>query len=476
MGRGKSMVEHDVLVIGSGSGGSVAERALAEGLDVGLIDRGPIGGTCMNVGCVPSKLLIFVADRVTDIRASGKLGITAEVTDIDFTSVMSRMREGVARRQDRVREGLSAAEGLTFYEGVGRFVAERTVRVNDEILKGERVFIASGARPLVPPIDGIEDVDFITNETVLGLETCPDSVIMIGGGYIGTEYAHFLAAMGADVKLIQRDPLLVPNEEEEVSRLLEKRLSERMEVHTSTSVSRVRRKGNGYVATATAGEGGEMEFHGEAVFLAAGRRSNADLIEVEKGGVETTDDGYVSANNRLETSAENVWALGDAIGKAMFTHAASRESVIAWRNSRGESQVEMDYSAVPHAIFTDPQIAAVGMTEKEVRDRERDYVVGRAEYMDVTKGEAMLARDGFAKALVDAGSGRILGFHIIGPHAPILIQEVANAMALGSTAADLMSAMHVFPAMSEIVTRALSDLKRPGDTGRTDEREEREQR
>ena len=456
------MTEYDVVVLGSGSGSHIVTRALKEGMSVGWIDEGPLGGTCMNVGCIPSKMLIHVADRVMEIREAGRLGVMADISAIDFVSVMIAMREVVARRQNTLLEAIKSWDNLTFYRERARFTGERTLKVGEEEeIRGGKVFVATGARPLVPPIEGMEDIDYITNESVLDLESPPRSTVVIGGGYIGTEYAHFLSAMGAEVTLLQREPSLVPAEDEQVSELLESRLKERMDVRTSTTVTGVRQSGNGYVVAAEGEGDGELEFFAESVFLAAGRRSNADRLDAESGGIELDDAGYIAVNGKLETSADRVWAFGDAIGKAMFTHAANRESVIAWHNSTSEDQVEMDYAGVPHAVFSWPQVAAVGITEREARESGRDYLVGVASYSDVAKGEATRERDAFAKAIVDAESRRILGFHIVGPEAPVLIQEVVNAVTAGQDVGDVTSSMHIHPALSELVTAALHRVAKP---------------
>ncbi len=455
------MTEYDVLVIGSGSGATIAERALREGLKVAIIDRGPLGGTCMNVGCVPSKMLIFPADRVMEIRESGMLGVDAHIDGIDFADIMERMRRGVRNRRRAFERNLHSADHLTVYESDARFVDERTLEVEGKRVRGQKVFVVSGARPVVPPIDGLDSVDYLTNESVLELEKRPESVVIVGGGYIGVEYAHFLSAMGVEVTLIEMGDRLVPAEERSASELLERRLSERMTVLTNTTVTSIGRDKDGIIARSES-EGGEEGTHRAThLMLAVGRRSNADILDVEKGGIETDERGYIKVNDRLETSAERVWSFGDAIGRAMFTHAANREAVIAWYNATHDEPIEMDYSSVPHAVFSWPQIASVGLTELEARENGLDYLVGELGYSAVTKGEAMRASDGFAKALVERGTRRVVGFHIAGPYAPILIQEVVDVMADRGTVDDITTAIHIHPALPELIVDALESLTEP---------------
>lgn len=228
------MKEYDVIVIGSGSGSIISEQALAHDLKVALVDKGPLGGTCLNVGCIPSKLLIFPADRVREIQEAERLGIQAEIKNIDFRAIMKSMRSVIQENQNHVREGTHTIPGLDFYEDTGYFIDDYTMEVGGEKIRGQKIFIVSGARPLVPPIKGIEDVDYLTNETLLMLEERPESLITVGGGYIAAEFAHFFSAMGTRVTMLQRADRIVKEEEPEISDLLKKEMEKRMDIHTST--------------------------------------------------------------------------------------------------------------------------------------------------------------------------------------------------------------------------------------------------
>lgn len=454
--------EYDILVIGSGSGASIVDTALRRGLRVAWVDKGPLGGTCLNVGCIPSKMLIFPADRLMEIQEAGKLGIDVEVRAVDFRAMMERTRRTVRETQEGIRQGIRHTHGLDFYELEGFFVDDRTMQVGEERIRGEKVFIASGARPLIPPIEGIETADYLTNDNLFQLREQPESLVIIGGGYVGVEMAHFFAAVGTRVTILQRNERLVPGEEPEISALLRRKMAERMEIHTRTEVVGVEQRDEGLLVIARDLDTGERRTFATArLLIAAGRRSNADLLRVEAAGIEVDERGYVRVNDYLETNREKVWALGDANGRAMFTHVANREAMIAWHNSNSDHKIAMDYQAIPHAVFSHPQIASVGLTEAQARGAF-DYLVGRAGYQDVAKGEAMMESDGFAKAIVERESGRIRGFHIIGPYAPILIQEVVNAMANGGEIGLISRGMHIHPAMPELILAALRNLEEPG--------------
>jgi len=455
------MKKYDVVVIGSGSGGEIVEAALSNGFSVAWVDKGPLGGTCLNVGCIPSKMLIYPADRIVEIQESGKLGIKAEIKDIDFQSIMKHMKEPIIESHEHMKKGLESSkiDNFNYILGVGHFISDYTLEIKSKQIQGDKIFIGSGARPLIPPIKGIEDVDYLTNETVFDLKKRPNSLIIIGGGYIAVEFAHFFASMGTKVIVLQRGDKLIKNSEPEISELLKKQMEKRMDVFTNINVNEVKKQGDSIKVIGKIEKTGEnKEFNGEKILIATGRKSNADLLKVENTGVETDERGYIKVNEFLETTKKNIWAFGDAIGKYMFKHVANEEALVAWRNAIHDHKTPMDYSAVPYAVFTYPQIAAVGLTEEEAK-KKYNILIGKAKYSDVAKGEAMAELEGFTKAIVNKEDNRILGFHIIGPYAPILIQEVVNAMALGGKLGYIGQGMHIHPALPELILRTFGNLR-----------------
>jgi dihydrolipoamide dehydrogenase len=451
--------KYEVIVVGSGCGIIIVEEATAHGLKVALIDRGPLGGTCLNTGCIPSKMLINVADRIVEIQEASKLGIKAEVNNIDFGAIMERMRKSIKEEQGHIRESVLASENLDFYQGEGRFVADYTIEVNGERIRGEKICLASGSRVFVPPIKGVDTIDYLTSESVLQLKERPDSLIIVGGGYVGVEYGHFFAAMGTKVTILEMADRLVLAEEPEISELLKKKLSERMDVYTKAQVSEVKKKGDNVAAVIRdQNSGQEKELTARKILMAVGRRSNADLLQVENTGVETDPRGFIKVNEHLETSKKNIFAVGDANGQQMFTHVANREAALVAHNVLHGANLKMDYSAAPHAVYSHPQIASVGLTEENARKTHK-VLIGRARYFDVAQGEALMEKEGFAKTVVEQDSGKLLGFHIIGPYAPILIQEAINAMTSGGHVGEIQDGMHIHPALSELIPRTLIALR-----------------
>ena len=456
------MKKYDVVVIGSGSGGEIVDAALGNGFSVAWVDKGPLGGTCLNVGCIPSKMLIYPADRVMEIKEAEKLGIKAEIKDVDFIKIMEHMREPIRESHEHMERGLETPmENFQYYKGEGHFVDDYTIEINGERIKGGKIFIGSGARPFIPPIKGIEDVDYLTNNNVFNLTGKPNSIIIVGGGYIAVEFAHFFSAMGTKVTVLQRGNRLIKNAEPEISDLLKNLMDKRMDIVTNFDVSEVKKQGNQIVVIGRdRSSDKERQFSAEKIIIATGRKSNADLLKIENTGVETDSRGYIKVNEFLETNKKNIWAFGDAIGRYMFKHVANEEALVAWRNAVHDHKAPMDYSAVPFAVFTYPQIAGVGLSEEEA-EKSHQILVGKTKYSDVAKGEAMMELEGFTKAIVNKEDERILGFHIIGPYAPILVQEVVNAMALGGKIGYIGRGMHIHPALPEIILRTFGNLKEP---------------
>jgi dihydrolipoamide dehydrogenase len=452
--------KYDVLVIGSGSGMIVAANAVANGLKTALVEHGRMGGTCINRGCVPSKILICPADVVSMIQEANQLGINASVSSISYTEIMNRMHQLVDDDVERQAKAVEKDSNIKWYKTTGEFISDYTMKIGGETIKADKIFIVSGARPAAPPVKGLDKIDYLTSDTVLNLNTQPESMIIIGGGYIAAEYGHFFSSMGTKVTIIQRAPRIVPNEEPEVSELLKEEMSKRTEIITNHEAVEVKETSGLKTVTAKNRENGQTrEFSAQALLVAAGREPNSDLLKLDKTGVKLDDRGYVKVNESLETSKKNIWAFGDAIGKEMFKHVANLEAQVAWHNAHSDHKAKMDYHAAPHAVFSHPQIASVGFTESEARRQGYKILVGRAFYKDTAMGAAMGSPKGFVKVILERKTGKILGGHIIGPQASILIQEIVDAMAVGDgTLVPIVRAMHIHPAMTEVVQTAFANL------------------
>ena len=453
------MENFDALVIGSGSGMIIASAAVANGLKTAIVDKGPMGGTCLNRGCIPSKILIYPADVVRILSDSQRIGVNA-THSVDFKRIMDRMHRLVNEDSSSQAASVKITPGLTWFTQQGEFISDYTMQIGNHVVQAAKIFIVSGARPGIPNFKGLENVDYVTSDTVLELETPPKSIVVVGGGYIGTEYAHFFSGIGVNSTIIQRPQRLIPDEEPEVSDLLKTELEKHIQIYTGFEVIEVRQEETAKVIIAKSlFDGSLREFSAEALMIAAGRVPNSDMLKPEKTGVKLDNRGFVEVNEYLETSKTNIWAFGDAIGREMFKHVANFEAGIAWHNAVHDHKAAMDYSAAPHAVFTYPQVASVGLKESEARQKGYQIAVGKAFYSDTAMGAAMGGPEGFVKVIVEHETGKILGGHIIGPEASNLIQEITNAMNTETRSyAPILRAMHVHPALCEVVQRAFGNL------------------
>jgi len=458
------MKKFDLIVIGSGAGMNVASSAVAHGMNVAVIDRGPLGGTCLNRGCIPSKVMLYPADVIRMAEEAKAIGVHAKIEKVDFDLIMKRIWEIVLDDRHDMEHGVEQSEQIEFFNMDGAFVSDYTVKVGKERISADTIIIASGARPLIPPIEGLEKVGYLTSATLFDIKEPPESLVIVGGGYIAAEFAHFFSAIGTKVTILGRNPRLLPQEEPEISELLREKMSRYCQVHTGYEAVRAEIKNGLKTVIATnRADGQPYEFSGQEILVAAGRRSNSDILKPEKTGVETDGRGWIKTDPFLRTTKEGIWALGDATGKHMFRHTANYESEIVWRNAFTEHQHPVDEHAIPHAVFTHPQVASVGMTEERAK-KSHEILVGVKKYYDVAKGYAMGEEDGFVKVIVDSETGRILGAHIIGPHAAILVQQLVYLM--NTEEQDywpLARAQTIHPALSEVVVGAFGNLRPVGE-------------
>ncbi|MFW9835845.1 MAG: dihydrolipoyl dehydrogenase [Candidatus Thorarchaeota archaeon] len=464
------MKEYDLIVIGSGAGMNIASDAYQQGLKVAVIEHGPMGGTCLNRGCIPTKILTYVADIITQARHLEQLGVEIDIRKIDYPWIMKRMRDEVDGDSKMQGESVDEAEGIDWYKQTGAFVDDYTLEIEGERIKASNIIIAAGSRPLVPDIKGLDKVEYLTNDEALHLMKQPKSMLIIGGGYIATEFGHFFSAVGTDVTIIGRNRYLVKREDPDISDILKQELSKRMKVYTNHEVVEVKEQNGEKIVFAEDRESGsKREFRGETILLAAGRQSNADLFKPEKTGVKVDKKGWIVVDDYFRTSKKGIWSFGDAIGRYQFRHVANDESQIVWYNlvrtlnaqheGNKPELLTMDYHAIPHAVFSYPPIATVGMTLKEAKESGFNLLVGQADYSIAAKGFAMGDPASLVRVIADADSRKILGSSIIGPYAPILIQEVINLMyAPQGTYQPMFQAIHIHPALPEVVQRAFGRL------------------
>ncbi len=457
------MKKYDVAVIGSGAGMNVASNALQQGKTVALFEHGLMGGTCLNTGCIPSKILLYPADVVKEMKEAERVGVKTKVEKIDFKHIMERMRQLIVPDRNNMARSVEKAKNITWYKETAQFIDDYTLQSGSKKVKADKIIIASGSRPFLPNIPGLKEVGYLDNRSVLDIEEAPESILILGGGFVGCEYAHFFSSMGTETTLIGRNSRLIKEEDMEISTTFRTTFSKFVKTYTGFTAVKVEKTEDGKKVIARNEKNGKnYQFKAQEIMLATGRRSNNDLLKFENTGVETDEGGWVKVNKYLETSKENIWALGDALGKYMFRHTANHEARIVWMNAFTQHKQEMDYSAIPHAVFSHPQVSGVGLTETEVKARGVEYLVGRTAYGGTAKGYAMGTENTLFKVLVEKKNKKILGAHAVGPWSSDLIQQVTYLMnAGGGDFYPIYRAEVTHPALSEVVVNAFGSLVPP---------------
>ncbi|MHC4222984.1 MAG: dihydrolipoyl dehydrogenase family protein [Planctomycetota bacterium] len=446
------MRDFDLIVLGAGNSADVYRAADAAGLRTAVVEKGPLGGTCPNRGCIPSKLLLAHADRADAIRSSGRFHIDSHIDAIDGDAILRDVREYTDRWDTVLEESLGSS--VTLFRGHGRFVDGRTIEVAGDRITADRIVIATGSRPRRLDLG----VPYWTSDDVFRLESMPDSIVFVGGGFISAELAHFFAGLGVPTTILAREDRLLGKEDEETATVFCKAFGQRVDVRYDIVLERAEHDGTRY--TLYLSDGTTLETH--ALVLAIGRVPNSDDLGLEHTSIHTSGEGFIETDAFLRTSAPGVHALGDVAGKHFFTHTASFEAMYLGRLLTGTTDERLDYGPVPHAVFTDPELAGVGRTERELQRAGVDYVKATLPFASVTKGRAIKEEHGLAKLLV-ARDGSILGAHIVGAHASILLHEIVAVMKWRNDIRSLTDMIHVHPSLPEVIggvaSRAMAALR-----------------
>lgn len=439
------MKRYDLVVVGSGAGLVVLETALAQGLSCALVERSKFGGTCLTRGCIPSKMLVFPADLIRETQQSDRIGLKYPSPEVDWSKISDRMWQKINYSR-QIQDGMKSVNNLDVYVGTGRFTGTHAMEVLDQDGKhfaefqAVRFVLAPGARTFIPPIKGIEEADCLTTESFFG-EKYPKtpwkSLIIVGGGAIGAEFAHIFSAFGTKVTVVEMKSRILATEEEEISLFVQEQYkSLGIEVMTHHQAISVDISSEGKVLVLEDSFSGDRRsIQAEEILIASGLKSNADTLQLEKAGVAVDARGWIETDDYLETSANHIFAIGDVNGLYQFRHKANYEAEILVKNLFGSKRVAANYSSVPWAVFTWPQVAHVGLTEREAQNRGFKVWVGRNHYSDVAAGSAMgydseSFDNGFVKIVVNEDK-KILGAHIVGPHAAILVQPFVYLMNSG---------------------------------------------
>ncbi|MDY6996746.1 MAG: mycothione reductase [Actinomycetota bacterium] len=457
------MRTHDLIVIGAGSGNMVVDDRFAD-LRVAIVEERKFGGTCVNYGCIPSKMLSYTAERTDKVAGAGAFDIDVRTGGLDWTGLRDRVfgrTDAVATEGER---GRRKADFVDVHSGHARFTGERRIEVTTADgaaeLSAERIVVAAGSRPMVPPPVAESGLPFETSDTVMRLDRAPRRLLVLGGGYIAAELAHVFASAGTEITIVEKAGRLLGGPQDEALR------SSYTEMMRSQYDLRC-----GTELIGVTGEPGDLVCHlddgtqvqADTLLVAVGRTSNSDLLEVDRAGIATHNDGRIVVDEYCRTTATGVFALGDVSTAIPLKHVANREAAVVKHNLLNPDDLhQVDHGLVPSAVFTNPQMASVGATEQSCQHDGRDYRVGVARYEDVAYGWAMQDHTGLCKVITDAESGHILGAHILGEQAASMIHIFVVAMNFGIPAGDLARRPYwIHPALSEVVENALLNVGKP---------------
>jgi dihydrolipoamide dehydrogenase len=449
------MKQYDVIVIGSGGGGKITSPAAHLGFKVACIEKDALGGTCLNRGCIPSKMLIHPADVAVEIKQASKFDIKVDANiSVDFKRLVTRISETVDTDSSRIGLGYGRNPNIDFYPHEAKFVSNKVVSVGDMKLTADKIFIAVGARPQIPLLEGLNGTPYMTSTEALRRTALPKKMIVMGAGYIAVELGHAYGALGCEVHFLVRSRFL-RKEDNTISDEFTRAFSGLYRSHLGVTPTKVEYHGDQFTVSYQTKDGETKQITADALLVATGIVSNADTLGLENTDIQLTDDHFIKVDEYLQTSADSVYALGDCIGRYFFRHSVNFEGEYLFNTLFVEkAKKPIRYPPIPHAIFSHPQVAGVGKTEEQLKSEGIDYVAGVNPYAKSAMGMALLSDHGLCKILVDRQTRKILGAHIVGVEASDMIHMLIAFMCKEGTLDDLLNMVYIHPALPEIVRNA----------------------
>jgi len=455
---GDSVQEFDLIIVGTGSGNSIPSADF-EDWNIAIIEKGVFGGTCLNVGCIPSKMLIYTADIAEQVRHSSKYGVDASIDGVRWPDIVERVFgriDPIAQGGERYRE--EQCDNITVFRGEGRLVAPKILEVNGQQMTAPHIVLGAGARVAVPPIPGIGDGPYETSDTIMRIAEVPERLLVFGGGYIAAELGHVFESLGADVTIINRSDRLLRHEDDDISARFTEVMGRRFDLRLDTTDHRVTYGPDG-VTVGFVRDDVTESVTADVLLVATGRTPNGDILNAAAVGIET-EGARVLADTAGRTNVEGVWAFGDLSNTHQLKHLANFEVRTIQHNLLHPDDIRHTrYDLTPHAVFGHPQIASVGLTERAAVEQGLPITVASKDYGSTAYGWAMEDTDSFCKLVANAETRLLLGAHIIGPQASTLIQQLIQGMAFGQTVDEMAAGMmYIHPALTEVVENALLDL------------------
>ncbi len=450
---------YDVIVIGSGGGSKITRPAANLGNKVAIIEKGALGGTCLNHGCIPSKMLIHPADIASHIKSASRFEIDIDTNfSVRFKELVSRVTQTIVAESNSIPAVYQRHPNIDLYQGEAKFIGHKTVEVNGQLLKADKIFIVTGVRAHIPEIFGLKDTPYFTYKEALRNTTQPNKMIVIGGGYIAVELGYFYGAMGTNVTFLVRSGM-VKAEDKDVQKEFETAFSKQFDVRLSAIPTEVSHDGKQFTVTFSH-NGTTQTLNADSLMVATGVVPNTDMLNLSSTGVDVDGNGYITVNDYLQTSVEGIYAFGDVIGRHLFRHTANFEGEYVFDSVFMDMFAKpIQYPPIPHAIFSNPQIGGVGATEEELIAANTPYVVGLNHYKNSAMGMALLSEHGFAKLLFHKETKKLLGAHIIGEEASNMIHMLIAFMKMNATLDDILGTIYIHPALPEIVRNAARKAK-----------------
>jgi pyruvate/2-oxoglutarate dehydrogenase complex dihydrolipoamide dehydrogenase (E3) component len=453
-------MKYDAIIVGSGQGGNPLAYRLADlGWTVALVEEKNLGGTCINVGCTPTKTMVHRAQVAHYARNGARWGVNAANVSVDLAKIVVQKDEVVLSFRTGQQKQVDKRSNLHLYRGHARFVAPHQLKVGEDLLESEKIFIDTGARPNIPPIPGLSDVPYLTNESLMQLTTVPEHLVILGGGYIGLEFGQMFRRFGSRVTIVHHGPQIVQREDPEIAVELQKALeAEGLKFALNARTTRAEKK-HASIVLSYEGSGGSSTVSGSHLLVASGRSPNSSDLGLDKAGILTDENGFIKVNNRLETNVSGVWALGDCKGGPAFTHISYNDFQIVYGNLVEGKNLSTDNRPVPYCVFTDPQLGGVGLTEKEARAKGHKLKIGKCPMTYVARAIERGETAGLMKLVVDASNDRVLGASILASEGGELVQILGTLMLALQPYTLLKGAVYIHPTLAEGFFCLMEDVK-----------------
>jgi pyruvate/2-oxoglutarate dehydrogenase complex dihydrolipoamide dehydrogenase (E3) component len=453
-------MKYDAIIVGSGQAGNPLAHRLADlGWSVALIEKKNLGGTCINVGCTPTKTMVHRAQVAHYVRNAARWGVNASNVSVDLAKIVAQKDEVVLSFRGGQQKQVDKRPTLHLHRGHARFVGAHQLKVGDDLLESERIFIDTGARPSIPELPGLETVSYLTNESIMQLTRVPEHLLILGGGYIGLEFGQMFRRFGSRVTILHAGAQIVAREDPEITAELQKVLeAEGMQFLLSARATRLENE-NGAINLSFESPAGSSSLSGSHLLVATGRTPNTDDLGLEKAGVETDKSGYIKVNGRLETCVPGIWALGDCKGGPAFTHISYNDFQIIYGNLIEGKNLTIENRTVPYCLFTNPQLGGVGITEKEARAKGYKLKIGRCPMTYVARAIERGETAGLMKIVVNASNDRVLGASILASEGGELVQILGTLMLADQPYTLLKGAVYIHPTLAEGFFSLMEDVK-----------------